>query len=155
MNNSEILPKQHIQTRLWTLIPRPSTKIDQFHPTAGLTAFPCFPLQNFAPCSLVDGVVDRNDRFHVRCVRIVTLARHSGKELCFRGVDPVSICGFGYGRYFTLMRKRNRRGGGREETRPAGTCRMIDRTCLSVFGGAVVDGLYLFVVDWTSCCRRR
>jgi hypothetical protein len=78
------IPKQHIQLSFWASIARPSFKITNFTPII------ISPHARLLTALWIGTIV------LMSTVRIMVLARHGGKELCFGGVHPVSVARLGY-----------------------------------------------------------
>jgi hypothetical protein len=96
LRRTEDLPKEHIEARFGASITWPALEVDQLDTTAGLATSTSFPLQNFTPSAFIDGIVNWNNRFHVRGLGVMVLAGHGCKELSFRWVNPFSVVRFWY-----------------------------------------------------------
>ena len=125
-------PKKHVDASLGAFLRGLPFEIDKLHAPAHLAAPACLPLEDFGPRAFVDGVVNRNDGFHVRGLGVVVLARHRTEELGLRGVNPVSIAGFWDRRYLALL---GEGGGGLraagEKAAPRRACGVVDGTRVS------------------------
>lgn len=139
-------PKKHVDAGLGAFLRGLPLEINKLHASAHLAAPACLPLEDFGPRAFVDGVVDRNDGFHVRGLGVVVLVRHRLEELRLRGVDPVSITGFRDRRSFALLGEGP--GGLRaagEKAPPRRADGVVNGTRVGVGGG----GGWLGVVDGT------
>lgn len=87
-----LIPQPPIHPRLRThllAIPAKTAQLRSIATSILLSGEFLFPVFDFAPCALVDGVVDGHDGSHVGGVWGVVLALHGFEEHLFGGVDPV------------------------------------------------------------------